>query len=106
MQPIVDALEAKRTVAMKGQDGEVHLETEYPDHRIRLEGFDRAERLYGVTLTKEEMPPPPKGNLTVVILRASDLEEARARQEQKAVEVNPKKTLEVSIVKKANIPSI
>jgi hypothetical protein len=31
-------------------------------------------------------------------------EGVRARQEQEAVEVNPKKTLDVSITKKANIP--
>jgi len=105
VQPIVDALEAKRTVAIKGPDGEIHLETEYPDIRLQLEGYDRAERLCGVTLTKEEMPPP-QGSTTVVIARASDLEKARARQEEKAVEVNPKKTLEVSIVKKTSVPTV
>jgi len=45
VQPIVDALQAQRTVAIKGPDGEIHLETEYPDHRMRLEAFDRAEWL-------------------------------------------------------------
>ena len=79
VQPIVDALQAKRTVAMKGPDGEIYLETEYPDIRLQLEGFDRAERLYGATLTKHEVPPPPRGKLTVVIVRASDLKKVQER---------------------------
>ena len=39
-------------------------------------------------------------------MKASDLQKAQARQQQKAVEINPKKTLEVSIVKKANVPTV
>jgi hypothetical protein len=104
VQPIVDALPAKRTVAIKGPDGEIFLETEYPDVWLQLEGFDRCERLYRAFLTKQEMPSPPRGSLSVVIVRASDLERARQRQERRAIEVNPKKALEVSIVKKDSVP--
>jgi len=106
VQPIKNALLATRTVAIKTKEGEVQLKTDEPDVRLQLEGFDRAERLYGVTLTKHEVPPLPRGNLTVVIVRASDLEKARARQDQKAIEVNTKKTLEVTIVKKTSVPSV
>jgi terminase small subunit-like protein len=104
-QPIVDALQAKRTVAIKGPDGEIHLETEYPDIRLQLEGYDRAEKLYGVTLTKQETPPPARGSLTVVIVRASDLKKAKERAERSAVEINPEKTLEFSIARKGNVPT-
>jgi len=45
VQPIVDALGAQRTVAIKGPDGEIDLETEHPDHRMRLEAFHRADRI-------------------------------------------------------------
>ena len=104
VQPIVDALQATKTVRVKTALGKYEVKTDEPDIPLRLEGFDRAERLYGVTLTKQEVPPPPKGNLTVVIVRASDLEKARAREEQKVLEANPKQTLEVSIVKKDSVP--
>src|SRR5215831_11247005 len=99
VQPIKNALLATRTVAIKTKEGEVQLKTDEPDVRLQLEGFDRAERLYGVTLTKHEVPPLPRGNLTVVIVRASDLEKARERAERPAVEISPKKAREVSIVK-------
>jgi|SRR5215831_117034 len=105
VQPIADALKAKRTVAVKGPNDEMRVETEYPDHKIRLEAFDRCDRLYGASLTKQEVPPPPRGNLTVVILRASDLKRAQERAERPAVEINPKKALEVSIVKKLGVPT-
>lgn len=49
------------------------------------EGFDRAEWLYGVTQTKHEIPPAPKGNITVVIVRASDLRRAVAGQNAKRI---------------------
>ena len=78
--------------------------TDEPDVRLQLEGFDRAERLYGVTLTKHEVPPPPKGSLTVVIVRASDLKRAQERAERPAVEISPKKAREVSIVKNDRVP--
>jgi phage terminase small subunit len=106
VRPIFETLHATKTVYVKTPQGTLEVKTEERDHRIRLEAYDRAERLYGATLTKHEIPPPPKGNLTVVIVRASDLEKARARQEQKAIEVNPKKTLDVLITKKANIPCV
>ena len=42
---MVDALQARRRVAINGLDGGIELETEYPDHRMRLDAFDGAERL-------------------------------------------------------------
>src|SRR5215831_7663519 len=56
VKPIVVALEAKRTVGVKSKEGVLALKTDEPDHRIRMEAFDRVERLYGVTLTKHEVP--------------------------------------------------
>lgn len=105
IKPVFDALNATRIVALKGPDGEIYLETEYPDIRLQLEGFDRAVRLFGVTLTKAEAPKAPKGNLTVVIVRASDLKKAKERAERSAIEINPKKTLEFSIARKGNVPT-
>lgn len=42
---MVDALQARRRVAINGPDGGIELETEFPDHRMRLDAFDGAERL-------------------------------------------------------------
>jgi len=45
LHPMVDALQARRRVAINGPDGGIELETEFPDHRMRLDAFDGAERL-------------------------------------------------------------
>src|SRR5262249_37152064 len=96
------ALLATKTVGVKTDKGEIQLKTDEPDVRLQLEGFDRAERLYGVTLTKHEVPPPARGNLTVVMVRASDLDKAQQRAERKPVEINPveRKPIPVTIVKR------
>jgi len=67
-----------------------------------LEAFDRCERLYGASLTKQDVPSPTQGDLAVVIVRASDLEKAQQRQEWKTVEVNVvgKTPIPVSIAKR------
>jgi len=58
VRPIFEALHATKTVHVKSPQGTLEVKTDEPDHRVRLEAYDRAERLYGVTLTKQEMPPP------------------------------------------------
>jgi len=87
-------------VRVKTALGKFELKTDEPDIPLRLEGFDRAERLYGVTLTKHDVPPAPQGNLTVVIVKASDLARAQARMSQQALEVNPKPKVEVTIARR------
>lgn len=106
VKPVFDAIQATMIVKVKSRTGEFKLVTDYPDHHLRLEAFDRIERLYGVSLNKSETPQPAKGSLTVVIVKASDLERAQASQKQKAIEINPKKTLNVSIIKKVRVPTV
>jgi phage terminase small subunit len=83
VQPLFEALQATKIVHVKTPQGTLEIKTDEPDHRVRLEAYDRIERLYGVTLTRPELPVPAKGNLTVVIVRASDLEKAAAAQKAK-----------------------
>lgn len=77
VRPLFEALQATKTVHVKTPQGILEVKTDEPDLRIRLEAFDRIERLYAVTLNQREVPKPSKGNLTVVIVRASDLKAAR-----------------------------
>jgi phage terminase small subunit len=106
VRPIVEALQATKTVRVKTPQGTLEVKTDEPDHRVRLEAYDRIERLYGVTLTRPEVPVPAKGNLTVVIVRASDLERAAAAQKAKVITsgqlLEQPKVLNVQIAKRTN----
>ena len=43
------------------------IETNLPDHRVRLEAHDRLVRLYGGTPRASEIPPLPPKSLVVII---------------------------------------
>ena len=63
LKPVVDALDA--TVIARTLAGPI--ETNLPDHRIRLEAHDRLVSLYGGTPRASEIPPlPPKGLVVII----------------------------------------
>lgn len=66
---LLDALEAKKTV-FNPKLGE--LLTEYPDHDVRLKGYDRAVAAHGVIPRETEMPAPPPAPMVVIIAKASE----------------------------------
>lgn len=80
MQPVADALEAKVRIKVMGENGGL-IQTDAPDHRIRLEGHDRAVALLGAVPKQIEMPAPARPGMIVNIIRVDAKAEPKVVQE-------------------------